>query len=229
MRLLIVEDDATLCDALKLHLSKEGYYIDICQSGTDTDYYLRDCAYGAIILDRMLPGTDGLTLLKRLRSTGTTTPVLMLTAMDAISDRTDGLDAGADDYLVKPFAMPELLSRVRALLRRPSPLLEPGVLTFHDLSLFVWKRRLIRCEKEISLSGKETAVLELFFENPGKVLSRAQILSRAWGGDDPVEDGNVDNYIYFVRRRLKALEADVTIKSIHGVGYTMIKGLTENG
>ncbi len=223
MRLLIVEDDATLCDALKLHLSKEGYYIDICQSGSDAEYYFRDCAYGAIILDRMLPGMDGLTLLKRLRSTGTATPVLMLTAMDAISDRTDGLDAGADDYLVKPFAMPELLSRVRALLRRPSPLSEPGVLTFHDLSLFVGKRRLIRYEKEISLSGKETAVLELFFENPDKALSRAQILSRVWGGDDPVEEGNVDNYIYFVRRRLKALETDVTIKSVHGVGYTMVK------
>lgn len=224
MRLLIVEDDTTLCDALKLHLSKEGYDIDICENGADAEYYLRDCAYSAIILDRMLPGMDGLTVLKKLRSAGTTTPVLMLTAMDAIFDRTDGLDAGADDYLVKPFAMPELLSRIRALLRRPSTLSEPGVLTFDDLSLFVGKRRLVRCDKEISLSGKETALLELFFENPDKVLSRAQILSRVWGGDDLVEEGNVDNYIYFARRRLKALEADVTIKSVHGVGYTMIKG-----
>ena len=224
MRLLIVEDDTTLCDALKLHLSKEGYDIDICENGADAEYYLRDCAYSAIILDRMLPGMDGLTVLKKLRSAGTTTPVLMLTAMDAIIDRTDGLDAGADDYLVKPFAMPELLSRIRALLRRPSALTEPGVLTFDDLSLFVGKRRLVRCDKEISLSGKETALLELFFENPDKVLSRAQILSRVWGGDDLVEEGNVDNYIYFARRRLKALEADVTIKSVHGVGYTMIKG-----
>lgn len=224
MRLLIIEDDTALCDALRLHMTKEGYAVDICQDGLDAEYYLKDGSYSLILLDRMLPGMDGLTLLKKLRSMGCTTPVLMLTAMDAIHDRTDGLDAGADDYLVKPFAMPELLSRIRALLRRPAAMREPAVLDFCDLSLNVREHRLIRADKQVSLSMKETSLLELFFENPDKVLSRATILARVWGGDDAVEDGNVDNYVYFARRRFKALEANVSIKSVHGVGYTMIKG-----
>ncbi len=223
MRLLLIEDDAALCEALELHLSKEGYSVDICQNGADAEYYLKDCAYGAIILDRMLPEVDGLTLLKRFRANGSTSPVIMLTAMDAVNDRTDGLDAGADDYLVKPFAMSELLSRIRALLRRPSALQEPGSLTFLDITLLVSERKLTRGAREATLSGRETAVLELFFENPQKVISRAQLLARVWGGDEAVEDGNVDNYIYFVRRRLKALQAPAAIKSVHGVGYELVK------
>lgn len=223
MRLLIIEDDVALCDALKLHLEQEGYSIDICHSGADTDYYLGGCAYGAVILDRMLPGEDGLSILTRMRAGSITVPVLMLTALSAVSDRTDGLDAGADDYLVKPFAMPELLSRVRALLRRPVALQEPAALEFGGLMLEAKQCRLSLESDSLSLSKKETALLELFFENPGKVLSRAQILSRVWGGDEFVEDGNVDNYIYFVRRRLKALSAPVSIKTVHGVGYTLVK------
>ncbi|MEG1524822.1 MAG: response regulator transcription factor [Clostridia bacterium] len=225
MRLLIIEDDTALCSALSLHLSNGGYDVDVCNSGTDAAYYLRDSAYSAIILDRMLPGMDGLTLLKRLRETGDVTPVLMLTAMDAICDRTAGLDAGADDYLVKPFAMPELLSRVRALMRRPAGLGEMGRLTFLDLTLDARKCLLRRGSAELTLSRKEAAVLELLFEHSEMVLSRAQILSRVWGGDEPVEEGNVDNYIYFVRKRLKTLGTSAAIKSIHGVGYTLVNGL----
>lgn len=223
MRLLIIEDDLALCEALKLHISKEGYAADVCNDGLDAEYYLKDGAYGLILLDRMLPGVDGLTLLKRLRGAGNTTPVLMLTAMDAIHDRTDGLDAGADDYLVKPFAMPELISRVRALLRRPAAIAEPGVLSYGDLCLNAGERRLERGDRQTTLSGKEAALLELFFENPEKVLPRATILARVWGGDEQVEDGNVDNYIYFARRRLKTLETDVAIKAVHGVGYVMAR------
>lgn len=224
MRILIIEDDMALCDALILHITKEGYAVDVCYDGLDAEYYLKDNSYNLILLDRMLPGIDGLTLLKKLRGVGCTTPMLMLTAMDAIRDRTDGLDAGADDYLVKPFAMPELLSRIRALLRRPAAMREPGILAFSDLSLNVKERCLSRKSEQVSLSGKEASLLELFFENPNKVLTRSTILARVWGGEEAVEDGNVDNYIYFARRRIKALNADASIKSIHGVGYTMIEG-----
>lgn len=226
MRLLLIEDDAALCEALSLHLQKEGYTVDVCQSGADADYYLSDGAYGAVILDRMLPQVDGLTLLKRFRGAGHTTPVLMLTAMDSINDRTDGLDAGADDYLVKPFAVPELLSRIRALLRRPVALLEPDNLTYLDMVLSTRERRLTRGKREVTLSGRETAVLELLFQNPGKVIPRETLLAGVWGGDEAVEGGNVDNYIYFVRRRLKALEAPAVIKAVHGVGYQLME---ENG
>lgn len=224
MRILIIEDDTALCDALILHISKEGYAVDVCHDGLDAEYYFKDNSYNLILLDRMLPGVDGLALLKRLRGTGCTTPVLMLTAMDAIHDRTDGLDAGADDYLVKPFAMPELLSRIRALLRRPAAMREAGILSLGNLSLNVKERILSRENEQVSLSGKEVSLLELFFENPNKVLTRTAILTRVWGGEDSVEDGNVDNYIYFARRRIKALNADVSIKSVHGVGYTMVEG-----
>ncbi len=222
MRLLIIEDDIALLDALKLHLEKEGYALDVCANGADADYYLQEGDYGVILLDRMLPGRDGLSILKSLRDRGNTTPVLMLTALGAIEDRTDGLDAGADDYLVKPFAMPELLSRVRALLRRPAAMAEPGQLNYGGLMLNVRQCTLHYRETTLTLSRKETALLELFFENPEKVLPRAQILARVWGGDDLVEEGNVDNYIYFVRRRLKAISANAKIKTIHGVGYALM-------
>ncbi len=221
MRLLIIEDDTALSGALKLHLEREGYSIDVCCNGAEAFYYLDGGEYGAMILDRMLPGADGLSILRKLRGSGNNIPVLMLTALSAVSDRTDGLDAGADDYLVKPFAMEELLSRVRALLRRPAALRQ-GALTFGELTLDARQCRMSFHKESLSLSKKEAALLEFFFENPGSVLSRSQILSRVWGGDELVEEGNVDNYIYFARRRLKALGAPASIKTVHRVGYALV-------
>ncbi len=222
MRLLIIEDDTALSGALKLHLEREGYSIDVCGDGSEAFYYLDGGEYGAMILDRMLPGEDGLSILRRLRESGSNIPVLMLTALSAVRDRTDGLDAGADDYLVKPFAMEELLSRVRALLRRPAAM-RAGVLTFGALTLDARQCRLSFQKESLSLSKKEAALLEFFFENPNSVLSRAKILSRVWGGDELVEEGNVNNYIYFVRRRLKALGEPASIKTVHGVGYALVE------
>ena len=226
MRLLIIEDDTALSGALKLHLEREGYSIDVCGDGSEAFYYLDEGEYGAMILDRMLPGEDGLSILRRLRESGSNIPVLMLTALSAVRDRTDGLDAGADDYLVKPFAiaMEELLSRVRALLRRPAAL-RSGVLTFGELTLDARQCRLSFKKESLSLSKKEAALFEFFFENPEDVLSRAQILSRVWGSDELVEEGNVDNYIYFARRRLKALCVPASIKTVHGVGYALVESL----
>ena len=221
MRLLMVEDDADLVCALKLRLSQEGFECDICPSGADAAYYLQSGGYNAAVLDRMLPGKDGLTILREMRSAGDETPVLMLTALDTVKDRTDGLDAGADDYLVKPFAMAELVSRIRALVRRPPVLRGGGILCFADLVLDAHQCRLTCNKTEQTLSRKETAVLELFFEHPERVLSRAELLSRGWGGDEAVEDGNVDNYIYFLRRRFKAAGTRALLKTVHGVGYQL--------
>lgn len=221
MRLLLVEDDADLARALKTQLNQEGFDCDLCQSGADAGYYLQNGGYHAVILDRMLPGMDGLSILTQMRKASDETPVLMLTALDTIKDRTDGLDAGADDYLVKPFAMPELLSRIRALIRRPPVLRVSGTLCFADLSLDARQCKLTCGKTEQTLSRKETAVLELFFEHPERVLTRAELLSHGWGGDEAVEDGNVDNYIYFLRRRLKAAGSRARMKTVHGVGYQL--------
>ncbi len=222
MRLLLVEDDGDLVHALKLRLIQEGYDCDVCQNGADAVYYLQNGGYNTVVLDRLLPNKDGLTILREMRSLGDETPVLMLTALDTVKDRTDGLDAGADDYLVKPFAMPELLSRIRALIRRPPVFRGDGTLRFADLVLDARQCKLTCSKTEQTLSRKETAVLELFFEHPERVLSRAELLSRGWGADEAVEDGNVDNYIYFLRRRLKAAGSRAVIKTVHGVGYQLM-------
>ena len=221
MRLLLIEDDVDLVRALKQRLTQEGYECDVCPNGADAAYYLQNGGYNAALLDRMLPGKDGLTILREMRASGDETPVLMLTALDAINDRTDGLDAGADDYLVKPFAMPELLSRIRALIRRPPTLREQEALCFADLKLDARQCRLMGATAEQTLSRKEAAVLELFFEYPERVLTRAELLSRGWGGDEAVEEGNVDNYIYFLRRRLKAAGTRACLKTVHGVGFQL--------
>lgn len=223
MRLLLIEDDTDLSDALRVQLCGAGYDADVCGDGGDAAYYLQSGGYSAVILDRLLPGKDGLTILKELRARGDTTPVLMLTALDTVDDRTQGLDAGADDYLVKPFAVPELLSRIRALLRRPAALREPDALRYGEMELDVPQCRLSSGGSVQTLSRRETAMLELFFGNPDRVLSRAEILARVWG-DEPVEDGNVDNYIYFIRRRLRAAGGAARIQTVHGVGYLLAGG-----
>ena len=228
MRLLLIEDDADLVRALKQRLTQEGYACDVCPNGGDAAYYLQNDGYNAVVLDRMLPGKDGLTILREMRASANGTPVLMLTALDAVNDRTDGLDAGADDYLVKPFAMPELISRIRALIRRPPVLRGGETLRFADLELDVRQCRLSGAKAEQTLSRKETAVLELFFEHPDRVLSRAELLNRGWGGDEAVEEGNVDNYIYFLRRRLKAAGTRAHLKTAHGVGFQLtLEEITE--
>ena len=221
MRLLLIEDDEDLLRALKLRLVQEGFDCDTCSSGSDAAYYLKNGDYQTVVLDRMLPGRDGLSILRDMRKMANETPVLMLTALDTVKDRTDGLDAGADDYLVKPFAMPELLSRIRALIRRPPAMRAETKLRFRDLELDVAQCRLICGGSQQTLSRKETAVLELFFERPERVVSRAELLFRGWGGDEAVEDGNVDNYIYFIRRRLKTAGTNASIQTVHGVGYRL--------
>lgn len=222
MRVLIIEDNKNLCDSISFQLQNEGYMADTCYTGENALYYARQQFYDAIIMDRMLPVMDGLTIIRKIRQEHIYTPVIMVTAMDGVHDRIDGLDSGADDYLIKPFEMEELLARIRALVRRPKKM-EQLVLSFSGLELDV-KQQYIRTTKEkCSLSKRETELLEYFFRNSNQTLSREMILSHVWGPDNFVEESNLDIYIHFIRRHLKAIQDKVQIKTIHGVGYRFEK------
>jgi DNA-binding response OmpR family regulator len=222
MRILIIEDNKDLCDAINYRLQKEDYNTDVCYSGEYAMDYALNPSYDLIILDRMLPVMDGLSILKAIRKKGLSVPVIMVTARDGLHDRIDGLDSGADDYLVKPFAMEELLARIRALYRRPQQLLPTKLLTFSNLELDIKKQSIRTPEKASSLSKRETDLFEYFLRHPNQILPRGLILTHIWGPDYFVEDGNLDNYIHFLRRRLSSIDSDAQIKTVHGVGYQLI-------
>ncbi len=221
MRILIIEDDQDLCRFIALTLEQSGYATDICHTGNDGLFYAQNHPYDAIILDRMLPGLDGLFVLSSLRRQGIRTPVILATALDGLHDRVNGLDAGADDYLVKPFAVEELMARIRAVTRRPGNLQISSSITALGLTLTPDSRRLDFGDMSLTLSKKEAALLEFFLKNPGQTLPRPRILSYVWGLSSEVEDGNLDNYIYFLRRRLKSLDAPVKLTTVHGIGYRL--------
>lgn len=223
MKILLIEDDKDLCAALSVTLKKEGFDVDISMGGDEAIYYASSASYDIIILDRMLPMLDGLSLLQLLRKKNITTPIILVTAMSGVSDRIDGLDAGADDYLVKPFDVGELLARIRALIRRPRELNNIHILQFSNLTLNVDLHTLTTETKTVTLSNKETKLLEFLIKNKGQVLTRELIIERVWGLDTFVEDGNLDNYIYLVRRRLKAANCRAQIKTIHSVGYQLVE------
>ena len=174
-----------------------------------------------MILDRMLPELDGLTLLNTIRKRGIQTPVILATAMDSLDDKIHGLDEGADDYITKPFAPEELLARIRALTRRPRQLQAPHQLIWKDLSFDPQKLELSCGKNTLSLSKKEAGLMEYFLKNPEQCLKRAVLLSYVWGADAEVEEGNLDNYIYFLRRRLRTLKTKAKITTVHGVGYKL--------
>lgn len=221
MRILIIEDDQDLCRLLRLPLTEAGYETDICHTGKDGLFYAANQVYDAIILDRMLPEIDGLTVLASLRRLGQNTPIILATALGELSHRVQGLDMGADDYLVKPFAVEELMARIRAVTRRPGNLQLSRTLTAFGLTLDPAGRRLEYQSASVTLSKRESALLEYFMKNPGQTLPRPMILSYVWGSSSEVEEGNLDNYIYFLRRRLNGLKAPVRLKTLHGIGYRL--------
>lgn len=221
MRILLVEDDISLCKALMIHLNSQGYETDVCHNGTDGLSYALQNTYDVMILDRMLPELDGLTLLSAIRRKNIFTPVILATAMDSLQDKISGLDCGADDYLTKPFDAEELLARIRALARRPALFKESLILSYGDLCFDPEKLELSTNEKTLSLSKKEGSLIEYLIKNKEQNLRRSLILSYVWGADAEVEEGNLDNYIYFLRRRLRVLKSRVQIKTIHGVGYRL--------
>lgn len=221
MRILLIEDDIKLCDALKYQLEKEAFTVDLCHDGEDGLHWALQQAHELILLDRMLPSMSGTKVLQKIRSIGIATPVLLLTALGSLDERVEGLDAGADDYLVKPFAIEELLARIRALCRRPRQWESTASLLVGDIS-FDGERRILNGEKgSCSLSKREAGLLETLLKNSNRTLPRGILLARVWGPDAPVEDGNLDNYVYFLRRRLKSVGSSLTIKTVRGVGYQL--------
>lgn len=221
IRILLVEDDLELCRLMEFQLKQEGYLTESCHDGQDALLYLRLQAYDLVILDRMLPGMDGIQILRHIRKDKIATPVIMLTALGKLEDKIDGLDAGADDYIVKPFAAEELFARIRALERRPALLRLNKEVAFRDITLDLSSRTLRREGKAVELSKKEMDLLECFIRNKGQTLTRELLLNRVWGPESSVEDGNLDNYIYFLRRRLRQVGSQVAIRTVRSVGYCL--------
>lgn len=220
MRILIVEDNKAQLELLRSLLAKHGYDIDCCTDGSEGLCALELGGYDLAILDRMLPGLDGVELLRRYRSRGGNAPVILLTALSDLGDRVAGLDAGADDYLAKPFAPEELLARIRALLRRPAAMQRKTVRA-GDAELFPEEGRLTGPAGECSLSAREGRLLLLLLSNPGQTLSRDTILLRVWGMDSEVEERNIDNFVYLVRRRLKNVGSTLHLAAVRGIGYRL--------
>lgn len=221
MRLLIIEDDEKLCHTMKKQLERADYTVDLCNTGDDALYYISKQLYDLIILDRMLPYLDGLSILQQIRKKEITTPVIMVTALAGINDRIDGLDTGADDYLTKPFVMEELLARIRALLRRPQSIQNTKVVKFSNMTLDLKSRILTTDFTSCELSKKECDLLEFFLKNSGQILERELLLTRVWGPDSFATDGNLDNYMSFLRRRFHSLKCNAQLKTIHGIGYRL--------
>lgn len=225
MKLLIIEDDLQLCDGMEKELKKNGYIVDVCHDGeTGIQYALnKDYAYDLAIIDRMLPFVDGLTIIKAMREKEVHIPVIIITGMSALNDRIDGLDGGADDYLSKPFHMDELLARIRALIRRPSELLDFHKLKYADLCLDMENRTIYAKTHSILLTAKETALLTVFIQKPNTLFTREYLLQKIWGSSSDIELGNVDNYIHFLRKRLRELQSCCEIKTVYGAGYKLEK------
>lgn len=221
MRILLIEDDIDLCNSLTFQLKNEGFSVSFCNDGdTGLDAILENC-HDLIILDRMLPKLDGLSILKKARTENISTPIILLTALGQVDDKVDGLDCGADDYIVKPFEFKELLARIRCICRRPVKINIDEKLYYGDISFDEHQRLLFKDDLSCSLSKKETFLLQLFLKNPNQILTRDILLTRVWGNGADIEDGNLDNYIYFLRRRLSSLNSTVTIKTIRGLGYRL--------
>jgi len=218
MKLLLADDERELTRALKAVLEKNKYTVDAVDNGEDALAYARAGTYDGIILDVMMPGPDGISVLRALRSGGDSTPVMLLTARSEVSDRVLGLEAGADDYLPKPFAMAEFLARVKALLRR-SGSYSADVLTLGDLRLNTGTYELSASGGSLRLNNKEFQLMELFLRNPEKIFSTEDLMEKLWGWDSEAEINVVWTNIANLRRKLEKLSAGVSLRSIRGVGY----------
>jgi two-component system, OmpR family, response regulator len=220
MRVLVVEDEKKLAALLARGLREEGYSADVAERGEDALWMAMSAPYDAILLDVMLPGSDGFEVCRRLRKEGVWSPVLMLTARDAVDDRVTGLDSGADDYLSKPFAFDELLARLRALMRRP-PVERPTVLEVGDMRLDPALHRVWRGETELQLSAKEFALLEAFMRKPGAVLTRSQLLDSAWDMGFERRSNVVDVNVRYLREKIDRPFGRKSLETVRGVGYRL--------
>ncbi|MHB1244593.1 MAG: response regulator transcription factor [Gaiellaceae bacterium] len=221
MKILVVDDEPAVRDSLRRALQLEGYDVELAADGEEALERVSANGIDALLLDVSMPRLDGLEACRRLRSSGNALPVLMLTARDEIEDRVAGLDAGADDYVVKPFALEELLARLRALLRRVTPQEEGDVLRFADLELDPATRQVRRAGDPIELTRTEFSLLELFLLNPRQVLTRSIIFERVWGYDFGFGSNSLDVYIGYLRRKTEAGAKPRLIQTIRGVGYAL--------
>lgn len=215
MKLLLVEDETKITEALSYILKKNGYVVDIALNGESGAEMASTGIYDIIILDRMLPRLDGLSLLKEIRGLGIATPVLILTAKDAPRERVEGLNAGADDYLIKPFFTEELLARLRAITRRQGSLPAKDRITAAGLSFDPLRGEVVKGEMVVQLTVKESLLLELLIRNYGCVITKERIMEKVWGYNSDAELANVDLYIHYLRKKLKTAH----IKTVRGVGY----------
>ena len=218
-RILVIEDEDRIRQFLQRGLTYENYRVDVAGDGPTGLALARENPPDVVVLDWMLPGMDGLEVCRRLRAAGSV-PILMLTAKDTVGDRVMGLDAGADDYLVKPFAFDELLARIRALLRRAAPT-QPEVLRFADLSLDTGTRQAFRGERAIDLTAKEYELLELFMRHPRQVLTREVIFDRVWGYDFGGESNIIEVYVRYLRQKTEAGGEARLVHTVRGVGYVL--------
>lgn len=221
MRILVVEDEEAIAEALAHILIKNKYLVDTCNNGESGYDNALSGIYDIIILDIMLPGMNGLEILRRLRLEGIISPVLLLTAKDEISDKVRGLDLGADDYLTKPFAMEELLARIRSLSRRVDSSLNDGSLKYSDISLNLQTYELSGKDGALSLGLKEFSIMEYMLNNPNKVISKELLIEKIWGYDSDAEYNNVEVYISFLRKKLRHIHSVTSIKTVRGVGYRL--------
>ena len=223
MRILVVDDDQAVRDSLRRSLAFNGYDVELAGDGLAALESIARSRPDAVVLDVMMPRLDGLEACRRLRSAGEDLPILVLTARDAVSDRVAGLDAGADDYLPKPFALEELLARLRALLRRTQPAYssESGQLSFADLTLDPLAREVTRGERTVRLTRTEFNLLELLMRHPRQVLTRSQILEEVWGFDFPTTSNSLEVYVGYLRRKTEAAGEPRLIHTVRGIGYAL--------
>jgi two-component system, OmpR family, response regulator MprA len=221
MKILVVDDERAVRESLRRALVLQGYEVELASDGAEAlERLAADGQPDAVVLDILMPGVDGLEVCRQIRRRGNSVPVLMLTARDAVGDRVEGLDAGADDYLVKPFALEELLARIRALLRRATPAAD-GVLHFADLELDTGTREVRRGGDKVELTRTEFNLLELFMLNPRQVLTRSIIFERVWGYDFGFASNSLDVYIGYLRRKTEAGGKSRLIHTVRGVGYAL--------
>jgi DNA-binding response OmpR family regulator len=221
MRVLVIEDDRRLQRLLRRVLEEANLAVDEALDGETGEDLARQGTYDLIVLDVMLPGRDGYAVCQRLRTAGISTPILMLTARDTIQDRVRGLDAGADDYLVKPFATEELLARLRSLARRPRGDAADRPLVAHGLALDLARHEVTRDGVNILLTAKEFTLLECFLRHPNQVLSRSQLLASVWGNESDVISNVVDTYVHYLRDKIDRNYRPKLLHTVRGVGYVL--------
>jgi two-component system, OmpR family, response regulator len=220
MRILVVEDSVQMSGLLRRGLEEEGYAVDAVPTGEEGVHYAKVAPYDAIVLDVMLPGADGFEVCRRIRAAGGRSPVLMLTARDSVQDRIAGLDAGADDYLTKPFSFQELFARIRALVRR-GPSQRPPVLEVGDLTLDPGTHEVRRGEVEVRLTAKEFALLEYFMRHARQVLTRRQLIEHAWDFAYDGDSNVLDVYVRYLREKIDRPFARASLETVRGVGYRL--------